>query len=171
MHHRIALFVLLLLLLAVPAPIRAQQNSWQSLQEAKVGQKVTVVDRQMKTYHGQFVRYTDTDLTVKIDGQPMTLDRDDVVRVTVTGHHRARNTLIGLAVGAAAGGALAAAWNKSMSGFEGNDAAGVVLFSTAIGAGIGALCPGSRTVYRAGEQRKQGSVSPVKVEPPTVHAE
>ena len=169
MHHRIALFILLLLILVVPSPNRAQQHSWQAFQELKAGQQVTVVDRQMKTYKGAFVSYTETDLTVRVAGQSIALDRDKVVRVNVTGHHRVRNAVIGLIAGAGVGGAMVACCAERESGF-GGAAAGGVIGAAAVGAGIGALFPGSRTVYRSGDG-KRSSVSPVNAEPFQVRAE
>lgn len=144
---------LLVSLLLAPRIASAQQNRWQNLQQLAVGQKVKVIDREHKSYSGSFVRFSDADVTLLVKGREIKIDRDDVSRITTGPQHRTRNVLIGLAAGAAAGGAIAGCCLERETGY-GGAAAGSVGGFAAIGAGIGAIIQPSKTIYRV-EQGKQ----------------
>jgi len=152
MLYRVIPISVLILLLVLPQTIRSQQDRWQSLGQIKAGEKVTVIDRQLATHTGKFLRFSETDLSLRETGKEITIDRDNVYRVTISGHHRGRNALIGLAAGAAVGGVLAGQMER-----EENYAAaatGCVAGFAAVGGGVGALIPGTRTVYRSSEGKR-----------------
>ena len=152
------IFLTLILLPLSPLLGRAQQGEWQNLAQLKTGQTVKVIDHKKNALVGEFVRYTETDLTIAVNKQAKTIDRDSVARVTTSGGHRRRNAVIGLAVGAAAGGGLAGCCVERETGF-GGAAAGTVVGLGAVGAGIGALISGSKTVYRAGERQQAANAT------------
>jgi hypothetical protein len=147
---------LYLLLACMLAPLAwAQSSQWQNLAQIKPGTKVQVVEQSLKSTSGRFVRFSDSELTIKVEDKEVVVPKDQVYRVSVSGKNRKRNVLIGLAIGAGAGAGVGAAANRVV-----NDAA-VVAGTTAtfagVGAGIGALVPAAKTVYRA-ELPKQASL-------------
>ena len=152
MLPRLIFLTLILLPLAAPRG-DAQQGEWQNLAQLKTGQTVKVIDHKKNALVGEFVRFTETDLTMIVNKQAKTIDRDSVARVTTSGGHRRRNAVIGLAAGAAVGGAFAGCCIEHKSDYAGT-AAGSVGGLGAIGAGIGALISGNKTVYRAGERQQ-----------------
>lgn len=156
MLRRVVSLSLVVFLLA-PQIAHAQKNRWQNLAQIKVGDKVKVTDRERKTYSGSFLRFSDTDLTLFMNGQETKIDKDNVVRVTTGPQHRARNALIGAVAGAAVGGAMAGCCLEHESGYAGA-AAGTVVGLAAIGAGIGAIIHSPKTIYRL-EEGKQASSS------------
>ena len=133
----------------VLAPLlQAQESQWQNLAQIRPGTKVQVVEQSLKSTSGRFVRFSETDLTLKVENKEVVVLRDQVNRVSITGKNRKRNTLIGLAAGAGAGLALGAAVMERESGYAGAVAGSTVGFA-GIGAGIGAVIPAAKTVYRA----------------------
>ncbi len=133
----------------------AQSSPWQGLAQIKPGTKVQVVEQSLKSTSGRFVRFSETDLTLKVEDKEVIVLQDQVHRVSVSGKNRKRNTLIGFAAGASAGAAWAAAM-RNTENWRAGDTAGLVGGCAGIGAGIGALIPSARTVYRA-EGAKQAS--------------
>lgn len=132
----------------------AQESPWQSLAEIRAGTKVQVVENSLKSTSGEFMGSSEIDLTLKVDGTKAVIPRDHVYRVSVRGKNRKRNALIGLAIGAATGAGVGAAANRVVG-----DAwviPGVMAGYAGLGAGVGALCPSAKTVYRA-ELPKQAS--------------
>lgn len=149
------LFLFILLMLFAPQNARAQQSQWQNLEKIRIGQKVTVIGRDHKSVSGTLLRFSDNDLTLRVKDSDVKINRDNVSRVTVRGGHRGRNALIGLlAVGGCSAMAAAATNHESGAG-EAAAFAGVGLGT--VGAGIGALIPGSKTIYRADESKGDNS--------------
>ena len=152
------IFLTLILLPLAPQWCRAQQGEWQNLAQLKTGQTVKVIDHKKNATVGEFVRFTETDLTIAVNKQAKTIDRDSVARVTTSGGHRRRNAVLGLAAGAALGGVFAGCCLEHETGY-GGAAAGSVGGLGAVGAGVGALISGTKTIYRAG-QRQQAASTP-----------
>lgn len=150
---RLIPFSVVAMVLLMPKMAVAQQNRWANLEQIQQGQKVVVVDQQMKTLNGTFVRVTENDLTIKIKDKETKIDRDSVYRVTTGPQHRGRNALIGLGVGAAVGGILAGTVPGSEE-LSAGDMAGVVAGVGGLGAGIGALIAPAKTYYRADKVNK-----------------
>lgn len=144
-----------LFFLFVLAPVGwAQSSEWQVLGQIKAGTKVQVVEQSLKSTSGRFVRVSETNLALNVDNKEVVISRDQVYRVSISGKNRKRNVLIGLAIGAGAGAGLGAAANRVVG-----DAAvvpGMAAAFAGVGAGVGALCPAAKTVYRA----EQKQVSP-----------
>lgn len=141
-------WVLAAALLLVPSLLHAQKGDWQSLASIRPKSQVQVIDRKLRTYKGKFVAFTNAGITLIEDKQEKTIAREDVYRVTLVGAKRLRNVLIGLAIGAAAGAGTGAALMERESGY-GGAVAGTVVGLGGLGAGIGALVPGNKTVYES----------------------
>ena len=147
----------LLFLFLIPALVMAQsaKESWDSLKQLRPGEKIEVVDKSMKSFGGHFVAVSEEAITLKVGKKQESVERAKVVRVSVRDtSHRTRNMLIGTAIGAGAGLAIAIPVGLLCSN-EGNcrdtggaGAAVVVAGLGAAGAGLGAV-PSNRTVYRA----------------------
>lgn len=140
-------------LILVPALALAEsaQDSWDNLRQLQPGQKVEVVDAKMKTFKGEFVSFTEEAISLREGGTEQSVERTNVVRVSVRDtSKRTRNLIIGAAIGAGAGLAISLPVNAINSN-EGGGCAGCVAGLTAAlagaGAGLGAI-PGNRTVYR-----------------------
>ncbi len=88
--------------LFLPAVYGAEVNrSWETLVETlKPGVKVVVVQHSRKQAEGKVLSLMGESITVQVSRQPVTVQRDDVFRVRIADIRR-RNTLIGMAVGAA----------------------------------------------------------------------
>jgi hypothetical protein len=142
----------------VLAPLlQAQESNWQNLAQIRAGTRVQIVETSLKSTAGRFVGFSETDLTLKVEDKEVVIPRDQIYRVSVNGKNRLRNVLIGLAIGAGAGAGLGAAANRVV-----NDAAMVPSAAAAlggVGAGVGALCPAAKIVYRA-EGAKQATRKP-----------
>jgi uncharacterized protein YcfJ len=131
------------------APLAWTQSSpWQSLGQIQPGAKVQVVEQSLKSTSGRFVRFSDADLTLDVNKKEVVVPKEQVYRVSVTGKNRKRNTLIGLAAGASLGAVVGAAVQHE-TGLGGAVVAGMTVVYAGLGAGIGAIVPASKTVYRA----------------------
>ncbi len=140
-------------LLLAPALTFAQagKDSWDNLKQLQPGQKIEVVDRQMKSFKGEFASFTDEAIWLREKNGEQSIERANVVRVSVRDtSHRTRNMLLGAAIGG--GVALAATIVPLVANSNEGNGCGVCVVGIAAGFGggaaIGAL-PGSRTVYRA----------------------
>ncbi len=142
----------LFILLLTPELCIAQQSRWANLAEISPGQKLSVVDRHNQSVSGEFLRFSDTYIALRVNGREITIAREEVSRVTTKGQHRKRNVLIGLLVGAGVGAGLGGGMMERESGY-GGAVAGTTVGFAAIGAGVGALIPGSKVVYRAEREK------------------
>jgi hypothetical protein len=153
---RITLVPLMLLIL-LPAAALAQkpENNWSNLNSLQVGQKVEVVDMDMKTHKGTFLAYNDESLSIRADKGDLGIERTRVLRVSNRERSkRLRNTLIGAAIGAAAGLAVGAGFDASFSD-ETNIAKTLLTpIGAGAGAGIGAAFASYDTIYRAPQRTK-----------------
>ncbi len=139
----------------------ADETGWSNLQQLRVGQKIEVVDTNLKKYKGTFLSFSEEAISLRVKKQEVAVQREDVFRVSLRGKSkRLRNVLIGMAIGAGAGAALAAAENSRTCGnqplvscfdldFGAITYAVLVPVGGAVGAGIGAAFPGYQTIYRA----------------------
>jgi hypothetical protein len=143
--------VLLLILVAMSvsfASAREVNQSWDSLKQLQPGQKIEVVDVKMKYVTGTFASLSEEGISLNTKAGLVTVERPNVVRVSLPGGKRTRNALIGLAIGAAGGAALGAGIMENEDGYAGAVAGTSALFA-GVGAGVGAAFPGTRTIYRA----------------------
>ncbi len=129
------------------APLHAQKSQWENLAQIKPGNKVQVVEQSLKSTTGKFVRYSETDLTLTSDGKDIVISKQQVYRVSILGKNRKRNTLVGLAIGAGAGAGIGAGAMEREGGY-GGAVAGTTIGFAGVGAGIGAMMPSTKEIYR-----------------------
>lgn len=147
------LAIVLAIALNAPAQLAAQttsEGSWQNLSQLQPGQKIEVVETDLKTIRGDFVRFSDDSIALRDDGREASVPRSAVHRVSIQEPpKRARNAWIGLGAGAGVG-ALIGGTNPS---FETRGASAIIgaLFGGGIGAATGAALPlkSRHTIYRA----------------------
>jgi len=143
--------------LLTPAAYSAEVNrSWETLIETlKPGLKAVVVQHSRKQAEGKVLSLTGESITVQVGRQPVTVQRDDVFRVRIADIRR-RNTLIGMAVGAATGAII---WG--VAGRDNHRVGEYALAGSILGVGPGAAVGGSVPIgvplYEApGGLRKSG---------------
>jgi len=79
-------------------------SNWDNLKSLTPGQEIRVVMNNVESYQGKFKSLSDDGITLQQAAGEQTLPRKDVLRVSWKGQsHRARNILIGTAVGAGLG--------------------------------------------------------------------
>ncbi len=135
----------------------AVETGWSNLQQLRVGQRIEVVDTNLKKLKGTFLSFSEEAISLRVKKQEVAVQREDVFRVSLREKSkRLRNVLIGLAIGAGAGVAAAeifARTEQPIAPFRGEyrAIAYVVLVPVGlgVGAGIGAGFPGYQTIYRA----------------------
>jgi hypothetical protein len=160
MSYKAKVFSLLLVTTIFSVSLPAQKvgkHSWENLQQVRVGQKIEVVDTNLKKYKGTFLSFSDEAISLRVKRQEVGVQREDVFRVSLRGRpKRSTSALVGAAIGALAGvgvGALAA--TRYGSGDPRSESFIVFLGTTigaGAGAGVGAAVPfvgGYRTIYRA----------------------
>jgi hypothetical protein len=138
-----------------PAFAQKSVNAWENLSALKPGDKIQVVQKDMKSWSGAFAAVSDESISLKTKEGDKSVSRAAVMRVSRHGGRRVRHALIGaaivggvgVAVGAGAGGSCGMAFGPCFSrgllaGMFGG--AGAV-----VGAGAGAAIPGSIVLYRA----------------------
>jgi len=141
---------------------RAGEENWENLKQLQVGQKIEVVDMALKSLTGTFVSFSDEAISLRIRKNDFTVRRPDVLRVSLHGNKRPRNTLIGAAIGVGAGAAIAGLLGKNECPGSQNcttvEGASIAV-GGGIGAGLGALSAGDQTIYRA--KGRRGSKNPL----------
>jgi hypothetical protein len=144
---------MLLALLPYIASAQSAEASWSNLGRLRTGQKIEVVDMKLKAVAGNFSAFTDDAISLLAGKDQVSIPRADVLSVkNREASHRKRNTLLGLAIGAAGG--LAAGAIAGATSSEEGEIPVFLLVTTPIGAGlggaVGAVLPaGQVTVYRA----------------------
>jgi len=146
--RRIRGSVFLILLLPLLVSAQDARESWDNLKQLRVGEEIEVVDMNLKSLKGTFVNASDAAISLRTDEGERAIERASVMRVSARGGKRGRNALIGLGIGAAGGVAAGVGLMERETGYAGAVAGTTVLFA-AVGAGVGAAFPGSRTIYRA----------------------
>jgi len=154
MNNQTKSVIRIVILVTLPSILLGQPavNSWDNLRLLRPGQKIDVVNMQMKTVTGKFVAFTGDAISLAVGSDQVSVSRATVASVkNRAASHRKRNTLLGLAIGAGAGAVIGAAvLNSSESGEELFGVMVVTPIAAGIGAGAGAaLPPGHVTVYRA----------------------
>jgi hypothetical protein len=129
----------------------AQTSDWAAITQLLSGQKVKVETADGKSHVGHVQSITDDEIRI---GKNLLIQKQDIqqIRLWSSGHH-ARNSLIGLGIGAAAGVGVGAACGGKGSFVSKGDcmAVGAPLFG-GLGAAIGALLPSHgawHKVYRS----------------------
>ena len=128
------------------------ENSWENISGLRPGQKVEVVEMNLKKSVGSFVSVSPETLVIRVGDSEASLPRASVMRVSNRENsRRLRNALIGAAVGAGAmaGAGAAAAANDDGYVSQGGAAAIFGVVGLVAGGGIGAAIPSYATIYRA----------------------
>lgn len=145
--------ILILSLFTPRAMAQGPNESWDNLKQLQPGQKIEVVDMDLKSFKGTFISSSEEAISLRVDGGEVLIERARVMRVTDLTHaRRGRNALIGLAIGLGTGLVVGAALDSSelSGGAQGAMKAGLTPLGGAVGAAIGAMKPsGARTIYRA----------------------
>ncbi len=171
MKSKLSLVILPILVAMVSIPLCAQQRakqSWDNLNRLQAGQKVQVVQMDMKSLKGRFLGFTEETISVRVKKDEVAVARADVLRISLRGKpRRTRNTLIGLGTGAgiglAVGAGVDAASKEPNCTFLCLPNIGKQVFTPLgflIGGVVGVLIPipGYRTIYRA--KVRQRSTAP-----------
>jgi hypothetical protein len=147
---------ILFALLAATAAAQQNLTDWSTVKALATGADVRVTTSS-RTVRGKILRTTDESLVLASGKSQEMFPQQDVKRILLRGDsHRGRNSLIGLASGAALGAIIGAAAHQDCTGWcifntsRGADAAGGAIGLGGIGAIVGALIP-SRSwleVYR-----------------------
>ncbi len=146
------------ILFAVLAPAlglgRAGKQSWENLNQLRVGQKIEVLDMNSTSLNGTFLGFSEEAISLRVGTGEVAVPRAKVLRVRLRQPRRSRNAAIGAAVGVGVGLAIAI----PLSAVEGATAAPAILalvIGGGAGAGAGAASPlGSRTIYKAKKGRR-----------------
>ncbi len=151
--------VLVCFLILVPCSLRAQdkKSDWKALYGLRSGEKVELVETNMKKHVGVFSTVTDETIQMREGLNDIGIPKENVARVTVLDKsHRLRNAFLFGAAGAGAGAGIGAATSRcsnstdTFCGIGRSIAVGVGgLVGLAGGAGIGAAIPSHPTIYRA----------------------
>lgn len=138
-----AMVILLLLSAHALAADDAKEHSWSSLQQLSSGQRVVIVQKDMKSHQGSFLSVSNESILIHESGGEVTVQRSDVLRVNARGKpKRFRNALIGGLLGSVAGSTANSADRELW-----------VPVGFWVGVAAGALLPlhSERTIYRAGD--------------------
>jgi hypothetical protein len=137
------------------------QDAWDNLKQLRVGQKIEVLDMNLKSVKGTFSSFSGKAISLQTKQDQVTVARADVLRVSDREHSkRLRNALLGGAIGAGIGLAAEEVGTRRaqpISKYRGEyRAIGLILVPIGAGAGVGlgAACPSFRTIYRAQKPRK-----------------
>ncbi len=134
--------------------------SWAKVEQLRLSQTMRVLCSDQRTWTGRLVGVSSDTLILNVGGTERKIGRTDVVRADV--RSRTRSALIGVGIGAAAGAGVgyAAGSGSNLKSSEVTTAVvlGTVLIAP-VGAVIGALFPGWKTVYRI---EPSGSPQPAK---------
>ncbi len=148
---RLRLVTALLLGLVMVPLLHGVGSDWQSLSRIQAGDRVQVIDHQMRNYTGKFVSFSEAGITLLTADKEVTVPKDDVYRVTIVSRGRGRHVLRGLLIGTGIGLGIGAAASApdSVRGSRGD----VIAAGTILGAGIGTLVGAAKAphipIYRA----------------------
>ena len=151
---------LIAILLVMPVLSHAQtnRNSWDALNALHTGQRIEVVETNLKKHKGRFSIVTDDAIQLREGGSDVGIKREGVMRVTLLDEsHRLRNAFIlggagagtGAGIGAAATRCSSSSGSFNLCGLGRSVAIGIgAVAGLAGGAGTGAAIPSHPTVYR-----------------------
>ena len=147
------LWILPMLMAIFSVSLQAQKpgkDSWDNLNRLQAGQKVQVVQMDMKSLKGTFLGFTDEMISLRVKNNEVGVHREEVVRVSLGGKRkRGLSALVGAGLGFGLGAAVGPA--VASSGEPGLDAGVGAIIGAGAGAGVGAAVPfigGYETIYR-----------------------
>lgn len=151
--------LLIVCVLAMPCVSSAQSNqsSWGNLNTLRPGQKIEVVETNLKKDRGTFAAVSDDAIRINEPTGEQTIPRASVMRVTLRQNkHRRRNALIGALVGGGAGAGIGAGVGSATDNGTffrglGTDIGAVLGLGIGLVGGTitGAAWPSHPTIYRA----------------------
>lgn len=135
------------------------EHRWENLESLRVGQRLEVTTRQLRTLQGTYLNASETAIRLKAPEGEVTVMREEVFRVKSQEGKRKQNILVGVAVGALSGVVLGAVvdFKDDVDGSDpgsNNGKLGGSVVGAGVGAGIGSLFAGHRVVYRAKALRR-----------------
>jgi hypothetical protein len=141
MFRRSSAFLLIGFLLS--GQVIAETSDWATVQALAMGERIQVNLSTGRTMKGKLDHVTSESAFMQINGKAMEISRKEISRLYLRKKGSwQKSTLFGTAIGAAAGGGIAAGVMERETGFGGAVAGTVALFAV-IGAGIGyAMRPG-----------------------------
>jgi len=133
--------------------------SWDNLKQLRAGEKIEVIDQTLKSFRANFVSVSDEAISLQSKDESFTVDRADVLRVSLRDSgRRKRWMLLGAAIGAGAALAITAPLAPHVGGSNGLAVVGGVTWGAA-GVGLAAgSTMGYRIVYRT--EKKKPSPAP-----------
>jgi thiamine pyrophosphate-dependent acetolactate synthase large subunit-like protein len=108
-------FALIVGLLGIPllSSVQTRQDSWASLNSLRAGEKIEVIETNLKKHKETFATVSDEILQLREGDADVGIKKETVMRVTVLDkNHRLRNALIIGAVGAGVGAGIGAAASR-----------------------------------------------------------
>lgn len=126
------------------------RSDWSRVAGLAAGTRVEVIHGNLKRLQGSVVAASSGDITVQTRDTRETVGKGDVLRISIAEGSRKKRALLGMALGAAAGGvALAAGAQAGDIDIRRDVMAGAgAAAGGGIGALIGAATGGPRTIYR-----------------------
>jgi hypothetical protein len=125
------------------------KDNWDAVKSIPVGDEITIETRDGKRMKGRMSSITGTTLTFSSNNRPVDLDQPEIKKIyrQVTGGSRAKNSLLGTAIGAGIGAGIAlffvATYGEDV---DADDFATTMGFGAGIGAGVGVLFKGSKKI-------------------------
>ncbi len=154
MRSKLSLVILPILVTMVSIPLCAQQRpkqSWDNLNQLQAGQKIQLVQMDLKSLKGNFLGFTDEMISLRVKKDEVAVPREDVFRVSFRGKRkRGLSALAGAGLGAGVGAII----GMAVSGGEDETGAFMLAFTpmgAGVGAAVGAAAPFVRshqTIYR-----------------------
>ncbi len=156
------LWILPMLMALFSLSLQAQQpgkDSWDNLNRLQAGQKIKLVQMDLKSLKGQFLGFTDEMISLRIKKDEVAVPREDVLRVSLRGKgKRGKSALVGAGLGAVLGAISGAAVGADFN--EAGETGVSMLVFTPIGAGVGAAVGAAvpfilsyQTIYRATKKK------------------
>jgi hypothetical protein len=161
MSYKAKVFSLLLVTTIFSISLPAQEpgeHSWGNLQQVRVGQKIEVVDTNLKKLKGTFLSFSEEAISLRVGKDEVGVQRPNVLRVSLRGRpKRSTSALVGAAIGALAGLALSAVAPETECG-RGCMMGMATVMGAGVGAGVGAavpFVPSYHTIYRASRRKSE----------------
>jgi hypothetical protein len=155
MLTKISIYSIILFFVTFSTGFSADESSWSNLEEISPGQKIQVVEMSLKSVEGTFTTYNDRSVSIKYKRKEITIDRENVLRVSLRGPaKRKRRIITGLAIGAGAVAIIGLVTTRDDDGFEIISDEAIIFSLTATGGCLGTLVGVTlpeydyRTIYR-----------------------
>jgi len=110
--RRELILTLLLVVLPITASAQDPADAWERLLQLRVGQKIFVVDKDLKKVKAQFLDISDSSLSFRASGKQIALERSDIVMVSRPPAKR-RNVLLGMLIGGLMGASTWSEFNRA----------------------------------------------------------